>query len=136
MSNLPNLSRRDLLASSLPLLAGAHSAFAKTRRPIGVQLYTVRGTLMKESERIIKAIADIGYKEIEGAGRTDLITLMPLIEKNGMKAVSCHVEVPLVTGDWEVYNLKPVELSEAIESVKKIGVQYFTMAYINPRARG
>jgi len=136
MSNHPNLTRRDLLAASLPLLAGTQRAFAKTQRPIGVQLYTVRGTLMKESERVIKAIADIGYKEIEGAGRTDLIKLMPLIRQNGMRAVSCHVEVPLVTGDWDIYGLKPVELSEAIESVKAIGVQYFTMAYINPRARG
>jgi len=136
MSNHLNLTRRDLLAASLPLLAGTQRAFAKTQRPIGVQLYTVRGTLMKESEHVIKAIADIGYKEIEGAGRTDLIKLMPLIRQNGMKAVSCHVEVPLVTGDWDIYGLKPVELSEAIESVKAIGVQYFTMAYINPRARG
>ena len=136
MSNLPNLSRREVLAASLPLVAGAQQAFGKTQRPLGVQLYTVRGTLMNESERIIKAIADIGYKEIEGAGRMDLIKLMPLIEKNGMKAVSCHVEAPLITGDWDVYNMKPVELNEAIDSVKKIGVQYFTMAYITPRARG
>ncbi|MCU1330383.1 MAG: Xylose isomerase domain protein barrel [Bryobacterales bacterium] len=136
MSTLPNVTRRQLLASSLPLLAGASQAFAQSKRPLGVQLYTVRGTLMKDSERIIKAIADIGYKEIEGAGRTDLITLLPLIRQHGMKAVSCHVEVPLLTGDWEIYGLKKVELAEAIDSVKKAGVQYFTMAYINPKARG
>lgn len=136
MSFLPNFTRRQWLASSIPCIAGANSAFAKTQRPLGVQLYTVRGTLMKESEHVIKTIADIGYKEIEGAGRTDLIALLPLIERHGMKAVSCHVEVPLVTGDWEIYNLKKVELSAAIESVKKARVQYFTMAYINPKARG
>ncbi len=136
MSILPNLTRRQMLASSLPLLAAAPHAFAKTQRPIGVQLYTVRGTLMKESEKVIKAIAQIGYKEIEGAGRKDLITLLPLIKQNGMKAVSCHVETPLITQDWELYGMKKVELSEAIESVKTAGIQYFTMPYVQPKARG
>jgi sugar phosphate isomerase/epimerase len=136
MSFLPAFTRRQMMATSLPLLAGASQAFGQSKRPLGVQLYTVRGTLMKESERVIKAIADIGYKEIEGAGRVDLLTLLPLIQKNGMKAVSCHVESPLITEDWDVYGLKRVDLSEAIDSVKKAGVQYFTMAYIQPKARG
>ena len=109
MSISTNLSRRQMLAASLPLLAAAPRAFAKTQRPIGVQLYTVRGTLMKESEKVIQAIAKIGYKEIEGAGRKDLITLLPLIKQNGMKAVSCHVETPLITEDWDNYGMKKVD---------------------------
>jgi sugar phosphate isomerase/epimerase len=131
-----NLSRRQWLTSTMalastPLLRGAGN------RTIGVQLYTVRGTLMKDSEHVIKTIADIGYKEIEGAGRLDLIALLPLIKQNGMKAVSCHVETPLITGDWDKYKgMKPVPVEEAIESVRKAGVQYFTMAYIQPQARG
>lgn len=136
MSLATNLSRRQMLAASLPLLATAPRAFAKTPRTLGVQLYTVRGTLMKESEKVISTIARIGYKEIEGAGRKDLLTLLPLIQQNGMKAVSCHVEVPLITGDWETYGMQKVELPEAIESVKNAGVRYFTMAYIAPKARG
>lgn len=135
-STFPSLTRRQWLAGSLPLLAAAPLAFAKTTRAIGVQLYTVRGTLMKESEKVIRTIAEIGYKEIEGAGRKDLISLLPLIKQHGMKAVSCHVEVPLVTGDWEIYGLPKVELAEAIDSVKKAEVPYFTMAYIHPKARG
>ena len=135
MSISTNFTRRQMLAS-LPLLAAAPRAFAKTQRPLGVQLYTVRGTLMKESEKVIKAIAQIGYKEIEGASRKDLITLLPLIKQNGMKAVSCHVETALITEDWDNYGIKKVELAEAIESVKNAGVQYFTMPYIMPKARG
>ena len=135
MSISTNFTRRQMLAS-LPLLAAAPRAFAKAQRPLGVQLYSVRGTLMKESEKVIKAIAQIGYKEIEGASRKDLITLLPLIKQNGMKAVSCHVETALITEDWDNYGIKKVELAEAIESVKNAGVQYFTMPYIMPKARG
>jgi len=132
----PQFSRRQWLASSLSL-AAAPLLTAASSRTIGVQLYTVRGTVMKDSEHVIKTIAEIGYKEIEGAGRADLIALLPLIKQYGMKAVSCHVETPLITDDWEKYNgMKKVPAEEAIESVKNAGVQYFTMPYIRPDARG
>jgi sugar phosphate isomerase/epimerase len=125
-------SRRSFLAAlaAAPLL---HAA----KRTVGVQLYTVRGTLMKDSEHVLKTIAEIGYKEIEGAGRADLIALTPKIKELGMTPVSCHVETPLITGDWEKYpGTKQLPVEQAIESVKAIGVQYFTMAYIMPAARG
>ena len=130
-----NLSRRNFIASTAAL-AATPLLNAANKRTLGVQLYTVRGSVMKDSEHVIKTIAEIGYKEIEGAGRVDLITLLPLIKQNGMTAVSCHVETPLITGDWEKYKMKPVPVEEAIESVRNAGVQYFTMAYIQPVARG
>jgi sugar phosphate isomerase/epimerase len=136
MSHTSNLSRRKWLAASLSL-AAAPLLTAKNNRTIGVQLYTVRGTLMKDSDHVLKTIADIGYKEIEGAGRADLIALAPKIKELGMKPISCHVETPLITGDWDKYKgMKQVPLEEAIASVKNIGVEYFTMAYIQPAARG
>jgi sugar phosphate isomerase/epimerase len=136
MNSAPRLSRRQWLASSLSL-AAVPLLSAKGGRTIGVQLYTVRGTLMKDSDHVLKTIADIGYKEIEGAGRADLAALAPKIKELGMTPVSCHVETPLITGDWDKYgNMKQVPLDEAIDSVKRIGAQYFTMAYIMPQARG
>jgi sugar phosphate isomerase/epimerase len=135
MSQINNLSRRQWLASSLALAASP--LLAASKRTVGVQLYTVRGTLMKDSDHVLKTIADIGYKEIEGQGRVDLIALTPKIKDLGMTPVSCHVETPLITGDWDKYRgMTPLPLEDAIESVKKIGVQYFTMAYIQPQARG
>jgi sugar phosphate isomerase/epimerase len=135
MSQTSRFSRRQWLASSASLVA-APLLFAKGGRTIGVQLYTVRGLMPKDSDRVLKTIADIGYKEIEGQGRVGLIEAAPKIKDLGMTVVSCHVETPLITGDWEKYKMKEVPLDEAIESVKKIGVQYFTMAYIQPQARG
>ncbi|MES1260945.1 MAG: sugar phosphate isomerase/epimerase, partial [Acidobacteriota bacterium] len=65
------------------------------------------------------------------------MALLPLIKQYGMKAVSCHVETPLITNDWEKYGgMKKVPVEEAIESVKNMGAQYFTMPYIRPDARG
>jgi sugar phosphate isomerase/epimerase len=136
MSQIPSFSRRQWLASSLSVAAAPLLA-QPAKRTIGVQLYTVRGTLMKDSDHVLKTIADIGYKEIEGQGRVDLIALAPKIKELGMTPVSCHVETPLITGDWEKYKgTKQLPLEEAIASVKAIGVKYFTMAYIQPQARG
>jgi sugar phosphate isomerase/epimerase len=131
-----NLSRREWLASSLSVAAAPLLA-APAKRTIGVQLYTVRGTLMKDSDHVLRTIAEIGYKEIEGQNRADLIALAPKIRDLGMAIVSCHVETPLITEDWEKYKgMKPVALEAAIDSLKQIGAQYFTMAYIQPQARG
>jgi len=126
-----------MIASSLSLAAAPLLSSAAQSRVYGVQLYTVRGSVMKDSEHVIKAIAEAGYKEIEGAGRADLQTLLPLIKQNGMKAVSCHVETPLITEDWEKYpEMKKVTVAEAIDSLKGMGVEYFVMPYIRPAARG
>lgn len=135
MLPISRTSRRQWLASCASL-AAAPLVFAKGGRTIGVQLYTVRTTINKDPDHVLKTIADIGYKEIEGQGRVGLIELAPKIKQLGMTPVSCHVETPLITNDWEKYKLQPVPLQEAIDSVKKIGVQYFTMAYIQPVARG
>jgi sugar phosphate isomerase/epimerase len=136
MFQTPSLSRRGFLSSSLSLAAVPLLA-QPAKRVVGVQLYTVRGTLMKDSDRVLKTIAEIGYKEIEGAGRADLIALAPKIKELGMNPVSCHVETPLITRDWDKYKgMKEVPVQEAIESVRSIGVKYFTMAYIQPQARG
>lgn len=136
MSSLASMSRRQWLATSFSV-AAAPFALARSPRVIGVQLYTVRGILMKDQDHVLKTIADIGYKEIEGSNRAEMIQLIPKIKQYGMTPVSCHVETPLITGDWAKYpNLKPAELDEAIASVKNAGIEYFTMAYIQPQARG
>jgi len=135
----PNFSRRGFLAS-LPAAAiplAAPFVFAKPPRPLGVQLYTVRNIIDNEPERVLKAIADIGYTEVEGNNRAQLIEFLPIVRKYNLRATSCHVETPLITGNWEHYgNLKPVPLIPAIERVKDAGIEYFTMAYIMPADRG
>src|SRR4051794_17638447 len=90
MARIPNLSRREWLATTLSL-AAAPLALPAIQRVIGVQLYTVRGTLMKDQDHVLKTIADIGYKEIEGNNRLEMIQLVPKIKEYGMSPVSCHV---------------------------------------------
>ncbi len=132
------MTRREWLtiAAAGTAAATAPELMAAPPRPLGAQLYTVRNILMKESDRVLKTIADIGYTEVEG-NRTDLIELLPKIKQYGLKPVSCHIETPLITQMWDQYpDIKKMTLEDAIDSAKKVGVEYFTLAYIAPGARG
>jgi sugar phosphate isomerase/epimerase len=129
------ITRREWLAAAAATLT-APALQAAMPKPLGAQLYTVRNILMKEPDRIFKTLAEIGYTEVEG-NRADLAQLVSKIRQYGLKPISCHIETPLITGKWEPYpSLKRMTLDDAIDSAKKVGVEYFTMAYISPGARG
>ena len=134
-----NITRREWMttaAGAVAVTAGTPTLSAAMPRPLGVQLYTVRNILMKETDRVLKTIAEIGYTEVEG-GRADLIQILPKIKQYGLKAVSCHIETPLITQNWDLFpDVKQMTVQQAIDSVKEVGVEYFTLAYISPGARG
>ncbi|HTA46327.1 MAG TPA: sugar phosphate isomerase/epimerase [Bryobacteraceae bacterium] len=130
------LTRRQWLAA-LPVARVAAVNAAETPRPLGVRLYSVRGNLHQEADKTLKAIARIGYREVEGYNRLETITLGPRIKDAGLAVRSCRTETPLITADWENYpEYKQVTLTEAIDSVAGAGVEYFLMGYIAPGARG
>ena len=62
-----------------------------------MQLYTVRDQMKTTAAETLKAIASIGYKEIE-LGRADLARLVPLAKNVGLNPVSTHIEAWIVTG--------------------------------------
>ena len=117
---------------------GGALAGARVRRPLGVQLYTVRDRLGDEAAETLKAIAAIGYKELE-LGRADVARLAPIARDLGLSAVSTHIEAPLVTGNWAAYpflnRLKDSHggedgLQRAVDQVRQHGVQYAVVAYL------
>ena len=133
MSRASNLTRREWLLSTaaVPLLAAPQS------KSFGVQLYSLRSILKREPDRALKAIADIGFKEIEGYSRPDMPALIPRLKQYGLTPRSCYIETPLITADWELYpEFKRIELPQAIDSLGNAGIEYFTMDYISPGARG
>ncbi|HEU5022404.1 MAG TPA: hypothetical protein VFT60_10945 [Bryobacteraceae bacterium] len=130
------ITRREWMAASAAATLTAPALQAAMPKPLGAQLYTVRNILMKEPDRVFKTLAEIGYTEVEG-NRADLVQLVSKIRQYGLKPISCHIETPLITGKWEPYpDLKRLTLDDAIDSAKKVGVEYFTLAYISPGARG
>lgn len=112
--------------------------FAQTKRPLGVQLYTVRTRLGPQADATLKAIAEIGYTELE-LGRGDLAQLAPIAKSYGLQPVSIHIEAPLVTGNWKAWPFLKVSdntLERALDEARRHGVRYAVVSYLMPSERG
>ncbi len=133
------ITRRSWSAASLGLLA-SHAARGAGHftHALGAELYTVRFELPKAPDATLKAIAGIGYKELETDHAT-MLQIAPIVKNYGMKVVSCHFETPLITGNWKAwpnFTNTGATWGQAIEDAKKFGVEYMVMAYIKPEERG
>jgi sugar phosphate isomerase/epimerase len=121
-----NFTRRALLqgaAAAIPL----RSAFAASLSTIGVQLYTVRSIIEKDPAATLKAIEEIGYREIECTANLDKI--WSGVQQTHLKPVSVHIDNSM---------FKPEnhdKLSAMIADVKTKGFTYAVYPYVPPTAR-
>jgi sugar phosphate isomerase/epimerase len=142
MNQASKPTRRQWLAGvsaafSASAIAGSPLSGAAGPRVFGVQLHTVSSLLRREPDRVLQSIAAMGFSEVEGHSRPDMLALMPKIKQYGLIPRSCYVETPLVTNDWELYpDLRRITLAETIDGLRQAGIDYFTMDYIPPGARG
>src|SRR5258706_2114456 len=126
------LTRRECLGAAA--LLGASRALAagpSFRGPIGVQLYTVRDALKTAPEETIRAIAALGYKEVEVTLNGDFPALLPLLKKNNLAVVSCHFDTPLVTGDWSARKDTPASnWNAAVDQAHAAAIRYMVLPYL------
>ena len=142
MSTTSTMTRRSWLQlTAMSALSGVArtTLLAQATRRLGVQLYTVRGKLGPQADATLKAIAEIGYKELE-LGRADLPQLAPIAKAYGLQPVSMHIEPPLVTGDWTAWSFikrpEGYSLERALDEARGHGVRYAVVAYLMPSERG
>jgi sugar phosphate isomerase/epimerase len=127
------LTRRELLALSLaglgPLALTSRSESTANAQPQqrswGVQLYTVRDQMRTDPAATLKAIADIGYRELEILQGT-LSTVAPLAKKLGLTMVSAHLDLPTIAGKG---------LSEFVAQAKDHGLRYIVIPWVAPETR-
>jgi sugar phosphate isomerase/epimerase len=116
------VTRRQLLAVpfSVPL-------FAAFNRPLWVQLYTVRTLLPAKGEATLRAIAAIGYKEVEIA-LPDAKKFGAVLKETGLQATGSHI-------DGHPAALAPSRLDEFIFQAKELGIPAIGLAYVPPGER-
>ena len=119
------MRRREVLAL---LGAAATPALARTLKPIGVQLYTVRTILPEKPAETLKALEQIGYREVEAVYNV-LDKIWPDLKQTSMKPVSVHLDTMLFTRDRD-------KLPAALDNVKSKGFRYAVCPYIAPQDRG
>lgn len=94
--DLPQVSRRTFLkttAAAVPLMMEARMSEATPLGlPIGLQLYTVGAEMDKDPFGTIKAIAGIGYKQVElsPTGKVSASDMKKALDDNGLKNPSGH----------------------------------------------
>lgn len=110
------LARRDFLKRTALLLGSSGFVAAcaslnpasspetgnRSLSSIGLQLYTVRGLMKRDSAGTLEAIARVGYTEIEFAtlyGHT-AAEMRRLLDRYGLRAVGGHVDVADVRTAW------------------------------------
>lgn len=120
-------SRRSFLTSTIAATA-ATSSYARTLQTIGVQLYTVRSVITQKPLETLKAIQDIGYREIE-ATEDNLDKIWSAVQQTSLKPVSLHLATDLFTKYHD-------KLPPALDMAKQHGFQYVVCPYIPPQERG
>lgn len=133
------ISRRSFLGATLgATAAGLAGAGRVLAQPIpiahlGVQLYTVR-SMMKpdQEEKTIRAIAAIGYKEIEGFSFPDFMRIAPLAKSLGLNPASCHLPTDALLGSSSYTG---PSLEKMFADLKGIGTEYAVVPYIMPGMR-
>lgn len=129
-----SLSRRQMLGSSVAL--GVSTLIAPTIAPAatgpkkqvpGIQLYTVRASMATDVPGTLRAIAGIGYREVEFAGYGDHSPqqVRDLLDDLNLKSPSSHVDAVTIRDD-------PLSL---IEMATALGNDYLTIAWLNPDDR-
>ena len=136
------MTRRAWLQLTAMGVAGvaAERSVSAQRKPLGVQLYTVRDKLAPaDAKATLEAIASIGYTEVELL-RADAARIAPLAKAQGLACPSMHIEPPLVTGVWDAWAqaVKPENrstLERTLDEAKGYGVQYAVVSYLMPHER-
>src|ERR1022692_3854472 len=118
-------SRRSFLTAAAATAASLH---ARALTTVGVQLYTVRTVLPKKPLETLRAIEQIGYREVECTA-DGLDAIWPSLKETSLKAVSVHL-------DPQFFIHQPEKLPAALEDAKKHGFEYVVCPWIDPRDRG
>ncbi|MGA3040798.1 MAG: twin-arginine translocation signal domain-containing protein, partial [Bryobacteraceae bacterium] len=124
---MPSISRRSFL-SAAAVAAAAPSLHARALATVGVQLYTVRRVLPKKPLETLRAIAAIGYREVECTA-DHLDDIWPSLKETSLKAVSVHL-------NEQFFIHQPEKLPAAMEEAKKHGFEYVVCPWIEPGDRG
>jgi sugar phosphate isomerase/epimerase len=90
------------------------------KRPLSVQLYSLREEAQKDFERVLKRVADIGYVAVEPAGFWNLRPreFRKIIDDLGLKMFSSH-------SPWA----GPHNLGEAMEMAEILGLKKIVCGY-------
>lgn len=128
-------SRRDALktlaalaaAGLLPRAARALPWSAESIKYVGVQLYTVRAAMGVDVAATLKAVAKLGYREVEFAGyfKHSPADVRRMLDDNGLTSPSTHLALTDLQQGFDA----------TADAAHVVGHKYLTVAWLDARDR-
>lgn len=136
------MTREDFIKLSslgfLSLYSCGISNLKMNKKPLAIQLYTVRDAVSENLEKALEKLADLGFSELEiygyngtffGKSRNEFLAILKNV---GLKVISSHhttgilhQEKGTLINDWE----------KSIEDLHFIGSKYMVCSYLFPEER-
>lgn len=138
------MNRRNFLGTtscgiSAAFLTSQTQSFAELaadntyRKNIGLQIYTLRNQLKKDTaEATLKAIAELGYQQVEPYGYPGKADLVKMAKDQGLKVNSSHFDWNCVINPQDNNN---VSFDEVLDGAKKEGITHLVIPYLADRNR-
>ena len=129
MSHTTQVSRRAFLALAGALPLATRAAFAASKIPVGIELYSVRDFLAKDLMGTVRAVATLGYEVVEFY--SPYLNWTPQIAADVRKLLDdLGVKCPSTHNGHTVFT--PEGLKKAIELNQAIGSKAIIMASAGP----
>jgi len=141
------MKRRQFIQTAAVASAAAlipSFAFAKSKRKIGIQLYTLRDVIFKDVQGTLKQVADFGYQELELFGYNDgkvfgkpVSEFTKMVHDLGMKITSGHYATGLVNppSGSPIVGTLVNQWEKAVNDAKVLGQEYMLVAYLQKDER-
>lgn len=144
------LSRRHFLKNSTLALAGtalsvnqlsSRDSFLFPAKHLGLQLWSVRDDMGKDAAGTVKALAGMGYREVEGFGYNEgkifgmpIADFSKLLKDNGISMPSSHCPFTLKSYDESKKSLTDAA-KKAIDDAASIGQRYIVNPWMDEKER-
>jgi sugar phosphate isomerase/epimerase len=129
-----NFSRRSFLALSAALpwvLRGVASGLAPSRKiPVGLELYSVRDELKKDPQGTVRAVAKMGYQDVEFYApymewsEAQAKEMRKLLDEVGIHCYSTH-------NDEDFFSDSKIQKAQDLNKI--LGSRYMVLAWSDPK---
>lgn len=125
-----------LSLSNLNCMFDKNSPYLDT---LGLQLWTVRNQLEKDAPGTLKALAEMGYQQVELMDVRQIATLKPIADDLGLAVNSSFFLWTAITGNWDAVpheTDRNYTFEQVLEDAQKAKLDHLVFGYLMAEERG
>ena len=101
---------------------------------LGIQLWTVREQMAADPEATLRALADLGYRQVELMDTRDITRLKPICDDLGLAVNSSFMQWTAITGRWDLLPDAPrITVEEILDQATAGGLSHIIFGYLLPQ---